>query len=283
MNIRKKFLSWAILTIFSFNLANAQSLSDLFGGGTANTLTNIIEGVFSSSNISISDMQGEWESDGPAVCFQGEGFLKKAGGIAASSAIESKLDPYYKQYGLTGATLEVASGGDFQLTIKGITLKGTITKDSADEAGVFTFNFTAFGALKIGSFKAYVQKTARTMDVMFDASKFKSFVSVVAKFTGISLAKTLSGILDSYDGLCVGFHFSKTGNAPASTGVINNSSSNQGAAGLLNGLGTILGGGNNSDSSTQEAEPVQETTKQTTGTSGTGLDRLRDIMNSRKK
>lgn len=218
MKFLKTTFFCAILALTTANMANAQSLQDLFGGGTGNTLTNLIEGVFSSSRISIADMAGHWKSDGPAVCFQGEGFLKKAGGVAASAAIESKLDPYYKQYGLTGSTIDIEKDGSFVMKVKGISLKGTITKESGDGDGVFTFNFLAFGSFKIGSFTTYVQKTSQTMDIMFDATKFKTIVSAVAKFTGNSLASTLASVLDSYDGLCVGFHLSGTGNTGKSGG-----------------------------------------------------------------
>ena len=87
---------------------NAQGLSDLFGGGGgSNILGNLIEGVFTSSKITVADMEGTWISTGPAISFKGEGFLKEAGGLAAAATIESKLAPYYKQYGLNGATVTI--------------------------------------------------------------------------------------------------------------------------------------------------------------------------------
>ena len=52
---------------------------------------------------------------------------------------------------------------------------------------------------------------------MFDAKKLKDILSVAANFTGNSLAKTASGILDSYDGLCVGFAYTGTGTSKTST------------------------------------------------------------------
>ncbi len=207
MKIRKIFFSVAILTIFCVNTANSQGLSDIFNGGLGNTIGNAIEGVFSSSDISIADMEGEWTSDGPTVCFQGEGFLKKAGGVAAAAAVETKLAPYYEQYGLNNAKLTVTSDGKFTLVVKNLKLNGTITQASGAQPGVFLFNFSALN-MKLVSVTTYVEKTSRSMDVMFDVTKLKKLLSAVAQFSGSQIVKTASGILDSYEGLCAGFHFS---------------------------------------------------------------------------
>lgn len=231
MKIFKLIIPALLLIMTGSNVANAQSLQDLLGklagktgqaadstsnagssssgSGLGGTLTNILEGVFSSSNLSVSDLQGNWTSSGPAVCFQGDGFLQKAGGVAAAATIESKLDPYFKQYGLTGSTLSIDSEGNFTLTIKKVKLSGTITPDADGEKGVFNFNFKALGKVSLGSMKTYVTKTSSSMDVMFDATKLMKLITAVGNLTKIQTVQTLSTLLNSYDGLCVGFKLSK--------------------------------------------------------------------------
>lgn len=53
---------------------------------------------------------------------------------------------------------------------------------------------------------------------MFDASKLKSLISMVAGLTGNSLASTAGKLLDSYEGLCVGFAFKGNGSQTPGTG-----------------------------------------------------------------
>ncbi|MBD5189901.1 MAG: DUF4923 family protein [Bacteroidales bacterium] len=214
------------VVLLGANMANAQSLSDILGklgnatsssqssssesssgSGLGGTLGNLLEGVFSSSNISVADLAGTWKSSGPAVSFQGDNFLKKAGGVAAATAIESKLDPYFSQYGLNGAVLTVDNSGNFTLTVKKIKLQGTITETG--EKGIFNFNFKALGKVSMGSVKTYIQKTSNSMDVMFDATKMMTIMTTVAKVTNVKSLSALSSILNSYDGLCVGFKMSK--------------------------------------------------------------------------
>lgn len=275
MKIKKFIFLAAFLTIFGINSSKAQGLGDILGGGLGNTLGNIIEGVFSSSNITIADMEGEWTSTGPAVCFQGEGFLKKAGGIAAAAAVETKLAPYYEQYGLNNATLTVNADGTFTLACKMIKLNGTITQTAGAEPGVFEFNFTALG-IKLTTVTTYVEKTSRSMDVMFDATKLKKLLTAVSQFSGIKVVQALSSILDSYDGLCVGFHFSggKTQN--------DNSSNGFSLGSILNGLGTNKTNTTNKTNKTTTTDPDSSANGRQTGT-GNGLDILRGLLGGNKK
>lgn len=217
MKFSKKLILAAILTINCALFTNAQSISDLFKGGSDNIITNALEGIFSSSKIDLADIRGTWVSSGPAVCFQSDNFLKKAGGVAAASAMESKLAPYYEKYGLNNATLTINNDDSFTLNTKMLKLSGTISKKAGAQDGVFEFNFQVLGKIKLGSVTTYISKTSQAMDVMFDASKLKNLISGIAKYTGINLAQTLGSLLDSYEGMCIGFHLSKTGNATGSS------------------------------------------------------------------
>lgn len=292
MNITKALVISAILAIGGVNMTNAQGLSDLFKGDGGQTIGNILSGVFSSSDITLDDLQGKWVSSGPAVCFQGEGFLKKAGGIAAAATIESKLAPYYSKYGLTNAIVTIDDEANFTIELKALKLKGTVTQPKDADPGVFEFSFTALGAIPLGSVTTYVQKTSQSMDLMFDATKMMKVLTAVAKFTGIKLASALSDILDSYDGLCVGFRLSADGGQKENA-----------AGGILDGLGNIFGGGakgtsttgssnKNSNKNTTTKGSSNKNTSTKSSTNGNtqngdnlsnGLDRLRQALEGRRK
>lgn len=230
----KRTLMALLLMAGMVNFANAQSIEDLGnilggliggknqnggnsggsqGNGGSNTIGNLLEGVFSSSNITVADLAGEWVTNGPAVSFTTDNFLKKAGGIAAAAMIEKEMAQYYQQYGLNGCAVSIGTDGSFSMKLKFMTLKGNITLTS--EKGVFNFNITALGSFKLGSIKCYAQKSYNSLNLMFDATKFKTLISSIARLTGNKLATTLGSLLDSYEGLCVGFRLDKTGNAPA--------------------------------------------------------------------
>lgn len=200
--------------------AQAQSLSDILGGlggnsgnseGLGGTVGNLLSGIFAKSDLTLADLVGEYVSDGPAVTFKSDNFLQKAGGIAGAAALESKLQPYYEQYGLIGMPLTIDGDGNFTLGIKGIKLSGTVVPK--DNKGEFKFKIMVAGAVKIGEFTAYIMKSGKNLDLMFDATKLKDFISTVGKFTGQKMVGTLSKLLDSYDGCNIGFKMKYTGSA----------------------------------------------------------------------
>lgn len=223
MKVFKSFLAVALIMMSAVSVS-AQNIGDILG--------SVVEGVFTKSNLSLDDLVGDYKSDGPAVTFKSENLLQKAGGLAGASAIESKLKPYYEQYGLDNMTLNVDTDHNFSMKVKSMNLQGTITKNESD--GTFDFNFNIKG-IKLGKFTAYVEKSGTTLKVMFDATKLKSFISTVAKLTGNSMAKTLGTILDSYDGACIGWKMTSTSSASQST-------TNSAVSTGINALKGILGG-----------------------------------------
>lgn len=176
-------------------------LKDILGGA-GGALGNIVEGVFTKTDLTVEDIAGEWTSTGSAVSFQSDNLLKKAGGSAAAGAVESKLDEYYKKFGLTGAVLEVENDGTFTLTIKRLPIKGTLEVKSK---GVFKFNFNAGGIVKLGSMDAYVEKTPTGINVMFDADKIKKIMTLAASISGNKMVSAADQLLKGYDGICIGF------------------------------------------------------------------------------
>ena len=260
--MRIKSIFMAVALLMGATAADAQNIGDLLkniGGGSSDigsTISNVLEGVFTKTNLEVSDLVGEYVSEGPAVTFKSDNFLQKAGGIAGAAAIETKLNPYFEQYGLNGMPMTVDADGNFSITVMKIKLTGTIEKGS--EEGTFRFNLTAGGKMKLGSFTAYVEKSGNNLNLMFDATKLKDLISTVASLTGQSMVKTLSSILDSYDGMCVGFKMKYTG---AATSVTTDSSQ---------------------QTSTDSGDQSTGTTQQSSDAVSTGVNALRNLLNKKK-
>lgn len=200
-------------------------------GGAGGALGNIVEGVFTKTDLTVEDLVGEWTSTGSAVSFQSDNFLKKAGGSAAAGAVESKLDEYYKKFGLTGAVLTIEQDSTFTLTIKKLPIKGTI---SVKSKGVFDFNFSAGGMIKLGSMPAYVEKTPSGINVMFDADKIKKIMTLAASISGSKMVSTADKLLKEYDGICIGFKMK--GQNATSDGTSTGNSTTDAAVDALKGL-----------------------------------------------
>lgn len=206
-------------------------LKDILGGA-GGALGNIVEGVFTKTDLSVADIVGEWTSTGSAVTFQSDNFLKKAGGSAAAGAVENQLDQYYSKFGLTGAVLTIEPDSTFTLTIKRLPIKGTL---SVKSKGVFNFNFTAGGMIKLGSMPAYIEKTPSGINVMFDADKIKKIMTLAATISGNKMVSTADKLLKEYDGICIGFKMKGQSTAP------NGSSGNSATDAAVDALKGLFG------------------------------------------
>lgn len=208
--MKKKFLAGiAALTVLvacdpstlQNALSSAQSgisTQDLISGVGA-----LVENLTSSDNITEADLVGSWQYYSPAVSFRSEDFLKKAGGAAAATIIEKKLEPVYKSVGMDKTVLTVNEDKSFNMQFGKMSLNGTLQKDNANKC--FVFNFKVLGATLVSS-SAFVSKTAmNSIVVTFDVSKLEKILSAAAAISGNSTVKSLTSLLSSYDGIRAGF------------------------------------------------------------------------------
>ena len=207
-----KFLSACVIASGTFVSASAFDIKDLLNqAGQAlenGSVTDIIEGVLSTSNLEVKDLAGVWTSTGSAVAFQSEDLLSQAGGVAMASTLESKINPYFTKYGIVGSVITIQTDGSFSMTLKKTTLKGKIVKG---ENNKFILSFEAFGKNNLGNVNLYIQKTSTSLDLMFDGSKLKKILSSLASLSKKGLGQSLNTFLNSYNGICIGFKMSKTG------------------------------------------------------------------------
>ena len=192
----------------SFPFGNSQSSSSSSSSSTAG---NILSGLSSlgsalgltSSQVDVNYLQGTWKYSSPAITFQSDDLLKKAGGALASSQIENKLATYYDKLGFKNLVFTVNADSTFTLEVKKIKLSGTVK--STGQAGTITLAFKP-----VGSFTAFVAaQGSNTMTMTFDVSKLIDIISKVSNVIGNSTLSTVSNLLSSFDGLNAGFKLTK--------------------------------------------------------------------------
>lgn len=192
-------------------------LSDLLGKvsgslDAGNMVKDVIDGVFTKEELTVADVAGNWQSTGSAVDFRSESLLKKAGGAAVASTVEAKLNPYFKKYGFDKAVIAIGEDGNMSMKVGKYTLQGTIkVNDDKRYAGNFIVSFKALGVMSLGEYDTYVAMVnnpltgTKELKMMFDAQKLVAMMKCVASLTKSSLARSASSMLESYDGICVGF------------------------------------------------------------------------------
>lgn len=177
-------------------------------GGLGDLLSGVANkfGV-GSSTLTIDKLVGTWNYSGPAVSFKSDNLLLKAGGAAAATQVESKLEPYYRTAGLTSLVLTVAEDSTFTFKAKLITLSGTLSKNA--ETGNFIFSFKALKKINVGSMESYIVMNGNKMELTFDVSKLMILIEKAGKISGSSTIKGASAILNKYDGMTAGFELER--------------------------------------------------------------------------
>jgi len=222
-------LAVAIVMLFSSTSASAQSLSDILKGLGKNQSTStegstsasggigdLISGVASAlglgnSQAGVAQLAGTWTYSGPAVSFKSDNFLLKAGGAAAATTVEKKLEPYYKTVGLTKLVVTINNDSTFVFKGGRASLSGTIEPNS--EAGTYQFHFKAFNKINIGTMEAYVKLTGNNMELTFDVTKLMTLMQRISALSSSATLKGASALLEQYDGMTAGFDLKRTAEA----------------------------------------------------------------------
>ena len=189
------------------SLQNVLSSSGISTDDVISGVGALIENLTSTENITEADLVGTWRYSSPAISFKSDNFLKKAGGAAAATAIESKLKTYYQSVGMDKTVLTVNEDKSFTLKVSKVSLKGTLARQSEHNQFVFAFKILGVNAF---SSPAYIAKSATgTIAVTFDVSKLEKIISAAASFSGNSAAQSVASLLSSYDGIRAGFRMKK--------------------------------------------------------------------------
>lgn len=198
--MKKYVLSLAFLSTFLLVTINsrAQSLKDLFNKDNIEKVVNAVTGN------KMVDMTGTWTYIGSAVEFESDNLLKKAGGAAAASVAETKLDEQLAKIGIKQGQLSFTFNADstFTSTVGKRTMKGTYSYDA-------TNNQVQLKYMMLLNLNAKVSCTSNTMDLLFNSDKLLKIITFLSSKSSSTAIKTISSLADSYDGMLLGFELQK--------------------------------------------------------------------------
>lgn len=205
----KKYLYFVAVALTCLTSASAFDLKDLMKNGGDTNPSDIVNGIVSAvtaTDVEYKDLPGTWHYDKPAVSFKSDNVVQNAGGVAASGAIVNKLKPYYTKAGLENMTIEFAADSTFTAKTGKITVNGTVQTVGK---GMFRFNIKALGKIPSGSINAFIEKQGSNISVTFDAKKLIKLAETIASLSGNATLKTASDLINSYEGVNIGFSLKK--------------------------------------------------------------------------
>ena len=148
--------------------------------------------------------EGTWSYKGSAIEFESDNLLKKAGGMAAASAAETKLDEQLSKVGIKPGQVSFTFKADSTFTTK-VANKSMPGKYSYNAA---TQQLTLKYA-RVINMDAKLAYTSSKMDLLFNSDKLLALVVFLSKQTNNATLSAISSVADSYDGMMVGLELEK--------------------------------------------------------------------------
>ena len=175
-------------------------LTNVLQGGT---LGNVITSVIGAQKVTAADLVGSWKYSGSGCAFTSEKLLAQAGGEVVAGQIKAKVLPYYQQIGISAqnTTITINQDGTYSATFRGTPMNGKWTYDEA------SCRMNLQGLLL--SLNCYAKRNVNGIALLFDASKLLTLLQTAAAMSGNQNIQTVGEISKSYDGVRLGFDFSK--------------------------------------------------------------------------
>lgn len=175
-------------------------LTDVLQGGT---ISNVITSVIGAQTVTANDLVGSWKYSNPGCAFTSDKLLAKAGGEVVAAEIKSKMLPYYQQIGINSQNTVITfnQDGTYSANFRGTPMSGKWTFDAS------TYKVTLSGMLL--SINCYAKRNANGVGLLFEAKKLLTLLQTVAAMSGNSNIQSVGEISKSYDGVRLGFDFTK--------------------------------------------------------------------------
>lgn len=175
-------------------------LGDILQGGT---LGNVIISVIGAQKVTAQDLIGAWNYSSPGCAFTSENLLAKAGGEVAATRIKEKALPYYQQIGITSQNTNITfkQDGTYAATFRGTPMSGKWTYDEASSK-------VTLQSLLL-TINCYAKRNYTGIGLLFESSKLLNILQTMAALSGNQNIQAVGEISKTYDGLRLGFDFSK--------------------------------------------------------------------------
>ncbi len=192
-------------------IRTANAIGSIFGGRkkvkTIKKIVKIIGSVLGQfyDTTTKKSLVGDWTYAEPAIQFETQSFLDKAGGVVASQTVADNIAPYFNILGFKQGNLSISLREDntCTYTLGGKTYQGTYDYD--DENKKITLKTPLFPLPA-----AYISVAEDQMALTFDSSKILTLIQALGLVskdqTPVSAVSTLAS---SYDGMKTGFTFVK--------------------------------------------------------------------------
>lgn len=186
------------------NIKTETSSDDTTSETQSGGIVSLFKNLIGTAKVDGSSLKGNWSYESPAVVFESENLLKKAGGSLITSTAEKTLQKYLRKIGFEEGKVSISFDGDesYTMQIGTKSINGTYTV--ADNE--ITLQRTGLLSQPI---KANLALQGNEMQITFKADKLLEFLTKISSLTENSTLNLIGNIAGGYDGMQLGFQFKK--------------------------------------------------------------------------
>ena len=194
------FIATGVITT-SCGAGTLSTILDTIGSG--GTIANAFSSVIGLDKVTKQGLVGTWKYDGPGCAFTSENLLAKAGGEVAATQIKSKALPYYQQIGISSSNTYITfkEDGTYSAQFRGTPMSGSWTFDES------SYKVTLQGLLL--NINCYAKRNTNGIGLLFESKKLLNILQTMAAMSGNQNIQAVGEISKSYDGVRLGFDFTK--------------------------------------------------------------------------
>ena len=196
-----KRVAFHFIAIVAFtSVASAQNLGDLLKGAVTEFIDEKTEGKATEYLLTAT-----WDYAEPGMRFESENQLAALAGTAMEDNIAKKLTSAYNVVGIKPGNHSLTLNNDdtFTMVVGKRTLTGAYTYNAETHAIVFNFDTKL---IKLTSLSGYAYIDGDSLEVVYDCSKLKSFLTALSK---VSVLDGVISFLNNYDNVLLGFSYNR--------------------------------------------------------------------------
>ncbi len=200
--------------MFALSFSAVQAETTLSSILSSSTVQTVVEAVTGGETLTTSSVAGDWSYEQPAVALDSDNVLTAAAGSALTSKAETTLGTYCSKVGITAGKFSITLGSDssFSFTLSSKSLSGTYAIDGSNIA----LTFQAVGTVNLGTISAQTSLSGDSLSLLFEADELLAITSALSSSSSSSVS-TVASLLSSYNGVSLGFQFSKSTTTTSTT------------------------------------------------------------------
>lgn len=192
------------LVTFSTSDIYAQSWLDALKSVASSAIDKVTGGMLTEKAII-----GTWSYSQPGVKLSSEDALSELAATAATTTIQTKIAPYYTKVGIKPGVCKfvINEDGTFSSTFGSKTYSGTYTFDPSTNKLNLQYGSDYVEGGKLGTIPAYAYINGEKLQIVFAMDKLLNIITTLG--SNVDSLSTITMLLQKYNGLKIGFEFSK--------------------------------------------------------------------------